>query len=201
MITDTKHPVGDPAALGLLGLAIVTLVAASEKLGWTSGTALVLPWALFLGAGAQLLAGILDFRRHNVFGGTAFSAYALFWFAVAMTWLIRAGLFGPTLAAQADTRQLGIVMIGYLLFTLYMTAGSLVTHKVLIMIFVVIDVLFVALALNAFGIAPQVTMALAGAAELVVSLLSFYGSAATMLNHQYGRALLPVGRPVVAPAA
>lgn len=40
----------DPSALGLFGLAMVTLVASTQKLGWTEGLSFVIPWAIFLGA-------------------------------------------------------------------------------------------------------------------------------------------------------
>ncbi|PAF33928.1 hypothetical protein CHH69_18620, partial [Terribacillus saccharophilus] len=43
----------DPSALGLFGLAMVTLVASSQKLGLTEGLSMVLPWAFFLGGIAQ----------------------------------------------------------------------------------------------------------------------------------------------------
>lgn len=45
-----KVEVADPTTLGLFGLAIVTLVASSQKLGITEGIGLLVPWALFLGA-------------------------------------------------------------------------------------------------------------------------------------------------------
>jgi len=54
--TKVKVVVADPSAIGLFGLAMVTLVASSQKLGLTEGVSLVLPWAIFLGATAQLLA-------------------------------------------------------------------------------------------------------------------------------------------------
>ena len=63
---NVKVLVADPSALGLFGLAIITLVASSQKLGLTSGVSLVLPWAIFLGASAQLVACINDFK-HNMY--------------------------------------------------------------------------------------------------------------------------------------
>ena len=35
-IKNVKVVVADPSAMGLFGLAMVTLVASSQKLGWTS---------------------------------------------------------------------------------------------------------------------------------------------------------------------
>ena len=120
-----KVVTADPSAIGLFGLAIVTLVASSQKLGWTEGLGLVIPWAIFLGGIAQFYASILDSKHNNTFGTTAFSAYGLFWMAVAMGWFVQTGIFGEALQASADTRQLGIVYLGYLVFTIFMTIGAL----------------------------------------------------------------------------
>ena len=40
---EVKILVADPSALGLFGLAVITLVASSQKLGLKSGVSLVLP--------------------------------------------------------------------------------------------------------------------------------------------------------------
>ena len=55
--------VADPTTLGLFGLAIVTFVASSQKLGITDGLSFVLPWAIFLGGLAQLIAAVFDFKH------------------------------------------------------------------------------------------------------------------------------------------
>lgn len=192
---NVKIVVADPSALGLFGLAMVTLVAASQKLGFTEGTALIIPWAIFLGACAQLVACFNDLKHNNIFGATAFGAYGFFWLGVAMTWLIQLGAFGEELAANADGKQLGVAFIGYLIFTIFMTIGAMETHKVLFSIFFFIDILFLGLALSSFGIAYHATHLMAGIAELIISFLAFYGSAANVLNNHFGKTFLPVGKP------
>ncbi len=187
--------VADPSALGLFGLAMVTLVASSQKLGLTTGLSFVVPWALFLGSMAQLMACVYDFKHGNTFGATAFGAYGLFWAGVAASWLIRMGVFGPELAAEVDPRELGMAFLGYTIFSVYMTIGALETHKVLFSIFVLIDVLLGALAYNAFYPQSSGVHALAAWSELAISLISFYGSAAAVLNNHFGRPFVPVGRP------
>lgn len=187
--------VADPSALGLFGLAMVTLVASSQKLGFTTGVSFIVPWALFLGAVAQLMACAYDFKHGNTFGATAFGAYGLFWAGVAASWLIRMGAFGPELATEVDPRELGMAFLGYTIFSLYMTIGAMETHKVLFAIFVLIDVLLGALAYNAFYPQSHGVHALAAWSELAISLLSFYGSAAAVLNNHFGRPFLKVGRP------
>jgi uncharacterized protein len=189
----TSVVVANPTAMGLFGLAMVTLVASSQKLGLTSGTALVLPWAIFLGAFLQLYASILDAKLNNAFGATAFGGYAFFWLAVAMTWMIQGGWFGAELAAKADARQFGIAFLGYLVFSLFMTIGALRTTRLLFSIFVFIDLLFLGLSLSVLGIAKEFFHALAGWSELVIALLSFYGSGAAVINSQFGKTVLPLG--------
>lgn len=190
-----KIVVADPSALGLFGLAIITLVASSQKLGITSGVSLVFPWAIFLGATAQLVACLNDFKHNNTFGATAFGAYAFFWYAMGFTWLIQNGVFGETLAASADPKQLGFAFLGYLIFTLIMTIGAMETHKVLFTIFVLIDFLFIGLTLLSFGIMEHAAHQLAAYSELLIALVSFYGCGAAVLNNHFGKVFLPVGKP------
>jgi len=190
-----KIVVADPSAIGLFGLAMVTLVASSQKLGLTDGVSLVIPWAIFLGACAQLVACINDFKHNNHFGATAFGAYAFFWFSMAMSWMIQNGVFGESLAAAADPKQLGFAFIGYLIFTLFMTIGAMETNKVLFFIFLMIDFLFIGLACSNLGIAEHAMHNLAAYSELIISLLSFYGCGANVLNNHFGKTFLPVGKP------
>ncbi len=185
----------DPSALGLFGLAMVTFVASSQKLGWTEGYSYVIPWAIFLGAFAQLFACINDSKRMNTFGTTAFGAYAFFWMGVAASWMINMGVFGEALASNTDPKQLGFAFLGYLIFTLFMTIGAMETHKVLFLIFFFINFLFIGLTLDSFGIGGSFPGYLAAYAELIIALLSFYGSGASVLNEHFGREFLPVGKP------
>lgn len=193
MSHQTTTKLANPTPLGLFGLAIVTLVASSQKLGLTDSASLVIPWAIFLGASAQLYASIVDAKLNNTFGATAFGAYAFFWYSIGFTWLIQNGVFGPELQASADVHQVGFAYIGYLIFTLYMTVASMGTNKVLFTIFVLIDLLFIGLSFSTFGIMYHSMHLLAGYSELAIALLSFYGSAAAMLNGQFGKTILPIG--------
>lgn len=195
-MSEKKH--ADPSALGLFGLAMVTLVASSQKLGITTGVSYILPWAVFLGAVAQIIAGILDYKKLNVFGGTAFTAYGLFWLGVAMTWLINMGALGPELQGGIDASQLGFAYVGYLIMTVFLTIGATETNKVLFFIFLLIDFLFLGLSVSTFAASGAVHTLfhnIAAAAELLIALLSFYGSGANVLNNHFNRAFLPIGKP------
>ncbi|WP_442602887.1 acetate uptake transporter [Paenibacillus sp. KN14-4R] len=196
-IQPVKITNADPSALGLFGLAMVTLVASTQKLGLTSGVAFILPWAIFLGAFAQLFACINDSKRNNVFGTTAFGAFAFFWFAVGAGWMIEAGVFGSTLAAAVDHKQLGVAYIGYLIFSLFMTFGAMGTNKNLFIIFIFIDFLFIGLSAYSFEIAPETMKTVAGISELLIALASFYGCAGNVLNQHFGRSVIPLGKAII----
>lgn len=185
----------DPTAIGLFGLAIVTLVASSQKLGWTEGTSGVIPWAIFLGGVAQLIASAYDAKHNNLFGATAFAAYGMFWLGTGMSWMIQSGLFGTALQESFDVKDLGFAFIGYFIFTVFMTIGALETNKVLFIIFFLIDFLFLGLFMSTLGIAPEFFHMMAAIAEFLIAVFSFYGCGAAVLNGHFGYTFLPIGKP------
>jgi hypothetical protein len=196
-MNERKITVANPTPLGLLGLAMVTLVASSVKLGLTDGVSYLLPWVIFLGASAQLVASLMDFKKDNMFGATAFGGYAFFWYSMGLAWLIGAGVFGETLAASVDPRQLGFAFIGYFIFSFFMTIGSLATNKVLMIIFVLIDLLFIGLSFSTFGIMEHMMHQLAAYSEFGIAMVSFYGSGALIVNQAFGREILPIGTAII----
>ncbi len=190
---NVKIEVADPTALGLLGLAMVTLVASSQKLGITEGTSLVIPWAIMLGAVAQLIASFFDFKHNNLFGAVVFGAYGLFWLGVSMTWMIMGGVFGEWFASTADKGQLAFAFLGYFIFSVFVTVAAFRLTTFLSVIMIFIDVLLLSLAMDTFGMGGP-WHSLAAWSELIISLLSFYGAGAALLNKIYGRVMLPVGK-------
>ncbi|WP_165042336.1 acetate uptake transporter family protein [Dysgonomonas sp. ZJ709] len=193
-IKKVKVEVADPTTLGLFGLAIVTLVASTQKLGLTDGLAFVLPWALFLGGVAQIIASIFDFKHNNLFGATAFSAYGLFWIGMSMSWLIKLGCLGETLAATVDVKQLGAVFVGYMILTIILLISGLKMSKAMFFLLLLIVILFLGLALDAFGFG-YIWHSVAAYAEMAISLVTFYVLAAKYLNSFFGKELVPVGTP------
>lgn len=195
-ISETKIVMADPAALGVFGLATVTFVAASQKLGWTTGSAYLIPWAMFLGSLAQIWASSVDFKKNNYFGAIALGAYGLFWMGVAMHWAMSLGWFGAIDPAKNDPHQLAYACFAYAIFSVFILIASLETNKVFALILLLINVLLPALGLAILDIAPHITKPAAAWSELGISLLSFYGAGAIFLNNFFGRTVLPLGKPL-----
>ncbi len=197
-VTETKIVMSDPTALGVFGLAMVTFVASSQKMGWTSGVTYLIPWALFLGSIAQIWASTIDFRKNNYFGAIVLGVYGLFWIAVAMHWAASLGWFGP-LGDKADPKQLAFACIGYGIFSLFIMVAAFEANKVFAAILVLINILLPSLAVSILkkgtplGEISQVTAAWS---ELLISLLGFYAAGAVFLNSYFGRTLLPLGAPM-----
>lgn len=193
-VTETKIVMSDPTALGVFGLSMVTFVAASAKMGWTSGVTYLIPWALFLGSLAQIWASMVDFKKNNYFGSIVLGAYGLFWVAVAMHWAISLGWLG-NVGDKADPKQFAFACIGYFIFSIFIMIAAFEANKVFAAILVLINVLLPSLALSILGVNTPLFSGLAAYSELGISLLGFYAAGAVFLNNFFGRVVLPMGAP------
>ncbi|WP_425801908.1 acetate uptake transporter [Desulfitobacterium sp. Sab5] len=189
----------DPTAFGVLGLALVCFVASSAKLGFTDSkaTGLLFVWAALMGGIVQIMAANIDFKKGNVFGGTVLGAYGFFWVGMALSWATINGMFGPGMKAAVDPKMLGVVFVGYLIFSLFITIASFEVNIPFIAMLLLIDVLFFSLAAVSFNIGPVTVLAkLAGWSEFIISLVGFYASGAIFFKNFYGREILPLGKPL-----
>lgn len=183
----------EPAALGLIGLAVAAFVIGSGYLGLTSGIdkLLMVPWVLFFGASAQLVAGVMDFKRNNVFGATVFSTYAMTMYAIAFTLLFT--IFG---GVTFDIAHYAFGLIAILIFSLIATIASLMTNKVLFSILIVVDIAVV-------GLIPHYLMGatsiVGGIFLMATSVLSFYAAASVLINTMAGKTIFPLGGPIWKP--
>jgi hypothetical protein len=174
-------PVAEPAPLGLIGLAVAALVLGVHDLGILDAgdKSLMIPWTLCLGATAQLIAGYMDFKRNNIFGATAFTAYSLLWYAVTIT------LYIVTFTgADINLQHYALGLIGFLMFSLILTAATMLLNKALFGILIGIDVAIVALVLHTL---VDTDAMFVGIPLLFVSALSFYTAAGGLLNTMIGK--------------
>lgn len=177
----------EPAPLGLIGLAVAALVLGSADIGLTSATSksLIIPWVLFFGATAQLIAGLTELKRNNIFGATVFSTYSMTMYAIAITLMIT--IF---MDVKFDINHYAYGLLGILIFSLIASIASLMTNKVFFGILIAVDLAVVFLIphyLFRFSSIP------AGIFLIMTSMLSFYASAAILLNTMAGKILLPMG--------
>src|SRR5512136_1783598 len=72
----------NPAPLGLMGFGMTTILLNLHNLGLFNLNSMILAMGIFYGGVAQVIAGIMEFRKGNTFGTTAFTSYGLFWLSL-----------------------------------------------------------------------------------------------------------------------
>jgi len=178
----------DPAALGLAGFAATTFVLSFVNAGLVDPgvVAAVLPLALFYGGLAQLLAGLLEYRRGNTFGVTAFSTYGAFWLAFAFyEW------FFAKLAGTHGGTATGMFLLMFAIVTAYLTIGAVRVSGAVLVVFVLLTLTFLLLAIGALADADGINK-VGGYLGILTAIAAFYTSAAIVVNATWKRVVLPV---------
>jgi succinate-acetate transporter protein len=185
-MTDVR---ANPAPLGLMGFGMTTVLLNLHNIGFFEMDQLILAMGIFYGGMAQVIAGIMEFRKGNTFGTTAFTSYGLFWLSLA--WIIAArgdALFG----IGNDAGFMGWYLIMWGLFTAYMFVATLMKNRALQVVFGSLTVLFVLLAIGDWTGTTVITQ-IAGWEGVFCGGSAIYLAAAEVLSEDYGRRILPVG--------
>jgi hypothetical protein len=182
-------PVADPAPLGLAAFALTTFLLSVRNAGWTDGGAAWLGFALAYGGLTQLLAGMWEFRRGNVFGATAFSTYGAFWIGLGLYSLLTEG-GSPNVA-----NDLAWILLAFAIFNAYMLLWSTRVSVAVFMVFLALEATEIVLAIGFFQASDTIVRA-GGVLGVVTATVAWYASAAGVVNGMAERKVLPVGAPV-----
>ncbi len=184
-INDTT---ANPAPLGLLGFGMTTVLLNLHNAGLFPLDAMILGMGIFYGGLGQIIVGIMEWKKNNTFGATAFTSYGLFWLTlVALIILPRTG-FGEAPNAIAMTSYL--FMWG--MFTAILFIGTLKLSRALQVVFGSLTVLFFLLAAgDATG--SHLIKTIAGYEGIFCGLSAIYTGLAQVLNEVYGRTVAPLG--------
>lgn len=180
----------DPSPLGLGGFALTTFVLSIANAGLIAGPAkpAFLGLAFFYGGLAQLLAGMQEFKKNNVFGATAFSTFGAFWLSLATMVLFEA--LGVIDWQGFGGQALGIFLLGFTIFNTYMWLASFRVSVAVCAVFTTLEITFILLVLAEFGLISSVSGGIMG---VVTALTAWYASAAGVVNSVNKRVVLPVG--------
>jgi succinate-acetate transporter protein len=181
-LTDTT---ANPAPLGLLGFGMTTIMLNLHNAGFYGLDTMVLAMGIFIGGIAQVIAGVMEWKKKNTFGTTAFTMYGFFWLSlVALLVMPRLGL-----GEAATPVSMGWYLAVWGLFTACMFVGTLKLSRALQVVFLSLTVLFFMLA---YGDFTGGSKTLAGYEGLFCGLSAFYAAIAQILNEVYGRKVLPL---------
>jgi uncharacterized protein len=187
--------IADPGPLGLAAFALTTFVLSMFNADLVSkgGEPVVLGLALAYGGLAQLLAGMWEFRTGNTFGAVAFTSFGAFWLSF---WALDE-FFAKDIAAADVGHAVGLYLIAWGIFTLYMTVASLRTTVAIFAVFALLTITFFLLGIGNSGAHTNIVK-LGGWFGLVTAAAAWYASFAAVTNSTFGRVVLPV-MPLNAP--
>jgi hypothetical protein len=192
--------VADPAPLGLAAFALTTFLLSAANAGWmTSATGNAwLGYALAYGGGAQLLAGMWEFKNRNTFGATAFSTYGGFWIGLFL-W-VQFVAPGAKSASAAD-HDLGWILLAFAIFNTYMLIMSLSLNTAVFAVFFTLEITEIVLFIGNFS-GSTGTVKIGGIIGVITAAAAWYTSAAGVSAGIAGnRIKLPVGPALLAPRA
>jgi hypothetical protein len=183
----------NPAPLGLFGFGMTTVLLNLHNAGFFKLNVMILAMGLCYGGIAQVIAGILEFRKNNTFGMTAFISYGFFWLSLVA--LILLPTFFPAMAIEKT--EAPAVMAAYLvmwgLFTLGLFFGTFRLSVALQVVFGTLVILFFMLAICDYYNPSDAFKHSTGFEGIFCGLSAFYTGLAQVLNEVYGRTVLPLG--------
>ena len=180
---------GNPAPLGLMGFGMTTVLLNCHNAGFFPLDSMILSMGIFYGGVAQVIAGIMEWKKGNTFAATAFTSYGMFWLSlVALVTLPKSGLSVAAPSAMAMPAYLAM----WGLFTAVMFIGTLRLNRALQVVFGSLTLLFALLALgDAQGSAAIGRFA--GWEGLFCGASAIYTGLAQVLNEVYGKTVWPLG--------
>src|SRR2546430_8236046 len=95
-ISTIKDTTGNPAPLGLLGFGMTTVLLNLHNAGFFELNSMILAMGICYGGIAQIIAGIMEWRKGNTFATTAFISYGLFWFSLVGLIVLPKIRWGPS---------------------------------------------------------------------------------------------------------
>jgi len=186
----------NPAPLGLLGFGMTTILLNLHNAGFFPIDTMILAMGLAYGGLAQVIVGIMEFRKGNTFGTTAFTSYGLFWWSLVLLLLLPNITFLTGLNAPTETAMAAYFFV-WGLFTFVMFFGTLKTNRALQFVFMSLAILFFLLTIRdltgnliLFG---DITIGMvAGFEGIICGSSAVYLALAEVLNEANKRTVLPI---------
>ena len=182
-----KDNSANPAPLGLMAFGLTTVLLNLHNAGFFSLGTMIMATGIFYGGIAQVIAGIMEWKKGNTFGTTAFISYGFFWISLVTLIVMPSMGFGNA----PESSAMGSYLLMWGIFTLGMFIGTLKLNRALQFVFGSLVILFFLLALARFTANPAISV-MAGYEGIICGFSAVYTSLALLLNEVYGRKIVPL---------
>ncbi|WP_342303724.1 acetate uptake transporter [Methanolobus sp. ZRKC5] len=186
--TIIKDKTANPAPLGLMGFGMTTVLLNLHNAGYFGLGSMILAMGLFYGGFAQIIAGILEWKKGNTFGTTAFTSYGAFW--LTLMFIVMAPKLGWAEAPSSIEMAAYLFMWG--LFTFGMFIGTFKANRALQVVFGTLTLLFILLAISDFTGSASLKQ-FAGYEGIFCGFSAIYLALAEVINEKFGKTILPIG--------
>lgn len=184
MADDNKPTIlANPAPLGLLGFGLTTVLLSLHNAGVLELDNVTLAMGVFCGGLAQILAGIMEYKKGNTFGTVAFTLYGVFWLALVA---VKIDLFG----SGSSGTTVGTFCFLWGVMTLFMFIGTLKGRLSLKIVFATLTVTFFLLATGDIS-GIEVIVTAGGIVGVVCGASAMYTAFAEVLAEQYKTEIIP----------
>lgn len=188
---------GNPAPLGLLGLAIACAALVPAGFGHGVGPEGIKPevfgtaavFALLFGGGCQLISGLMNFANRNTFGGTIFTAFAFNWIITAISF------FGVAMGWNIDHATILSTEIILFVAFVFLTYGFGFFSSTLFLFLLDIDLLYVCKIIRGFT-HTRILDTPIGVLTVLLGLIGLWLALAGLINPVSGSPILKIGGPM-----
>ena len=185
-MSDSNLLSANPAPLGLFGFAMTTILLNIHNAGFYPLNGMIMGMGVFYGGIAQIIAGILEWKKGNTFGGLAFTSYGSFWLTLVFLWS------APVMGLPAsDPIAMGCYLALWGLFTFVLFCCTLKGAMAGKLVFGSLVILFGLLALANFTGSHEIHT-VAGYEGILCGFFAFYEASALIINEKMGRKVLPL---------
>ncbi|MEY2537142.1 MAG: uncharacterized protein QOG67_882 [Verrucomicrobiota bacterium] len=187
--TQIRDTTGNPAPLGLLGFGMTTVLLNLHNAGFYELNSMILAMGICYGGAAQIIAGLMEWRKGNTFATTAFISYGFFWWSlVALIIFTKLGW-----GAVSNDTAMAAYLTMWGLFTGVMFIGTLRLSRALQIVFATLTILFFLLAIGDFTAASTEFKHFTGYEGIFCGFSAIYAGLAQVLNELFGKIVLPLG--------
>jgi len=187
-ITRIKDISANPAPIGLLGFGMTTVLLNIHNAGFIELGSMILGMGIFYGGLAQVIAGIMEWKKGNTFASTAFTSYGFFWLSlVGLLVMPKAGWWDKA----PESAEIATYLLMWGIFTFVMFIASLKLSRSLQFIFGSLTILFFLLAIGDYT-GSSMLKTIAGYEGIICGGSAIYTGLAQVLNEVYKRKVLPL---------
>ena len=188
-VTQVRDTTGNPAPLGLLGFGMTTVLLNLHNAGFFELNSMILAMGICYGGAAQIVAGVMEWKKGNTFAATAFLSYGFFWWSlVVLVLLPKTGV-----ATTSNATAMGAYLALWGLFTFVMFIGTMRLNRALQVVFGSLTLLFLLLATGEWAEVGAAFKHATGYEGIFCGLSAFYAGIAQVINEVFGKTVIPLG--------